>query len=218
MATLNICSVDDTGTLLFLSFDEPVTGLDAVEYAIDGEIAHALSAATPTGDDPGTDFVMTVEPPLFQRETAVLVYHGTSTVDTEGPPVPLDPFSGRSIDNASTVPPPDFPPAAPTGLTAVGGDARVRLTWDPNTEPDLATYTVYRSDALAGDYVAIATTGATSYLDSNGPVNGVWSYYKLSATDAGGHESALTDAVPAVPARTVRAYSQMSLSIGLGIC
>lgn len=216
MPALLSCSVGDTGDLLLLTFDEPVTGVDAVEYALDGEIAHALSAATPTGDDPGTDFVMTVDPPLFQGETAVLAYFGPDTVDTQDPPVPLDTFSGRSIDNASTVPPPDFPPAAPTGLTAVGGDARVQLTWQPNAEPDLASYTVYRSDALTGDYVAIATTAATSYLDSNGPVNGVWSYYKLSATDAGSHESALTDAVSAVPAAPPP-RSGMSLGMSLSL-
>src|SRR5690348_2129219 len=125
MPTLVTCSVGDTGDLLHLSFDTAVTGLDAVEYALDGQIAHALSAATPTGDDPGTDFVMTVDPPLFQGETAVLAYYGPDTVDAQDPPVPLDTFSGRFVDNASTVPPPDFPPAAPTGLVAVGGNARV---------------------------------------------------------------------------------------------
>jgi hypothetical protein len=220
MPTLNSCSVGAAGDLLLLSFDVPVTGVDAVEYAIDGQIAHALSAATPTGDDPGTDFVMTVDPPLFEGEVAVLAYYGPDTVDAQDPPVPLDTFSGRFVDNASTVPPPDFPPAAPTslaavGLAAVGLDARVRLTWNPNAEPDLATYTVYRSDALSGPYVAISTTGATSYVDDNGPVNGVWSYYRLSATDAGGHESALSDAVgaaPSAPAPTV-AYPRLSLGL-----
>jgi hypothetical protein len=216
MPTLNTCSVGASGDLLLLTFDEPVTGVDAVEYALDGEIAHALSAATPTGDDPGTDFVMTVDPPLFEGEVAVLAYYGPDTVDAQDPPVPLDTFSGRFVDNASTVPPPDFPPAPPTGLAAVGGDARIRLTWNPNAEPDLAAYTVYRSDALSGDYVAIATTGATSHLDDNGPVNGVWSYYKLSATDAGGHESALSAAVGAAPTAPCP-LSRMSLGLSLGL-
>jgi hypothetical protein len=217
MPALVTCSVGDTGDLLHLAFDVPVTGVADAEYALDGEIAHALSAATPTGDDPGTDFVMTVDPPLFEGETAVLAYYGPDTVDAQDPPVPLDTFSGRFVDNASTVPPPDFPPAAPTGLAAVGEDARVQLTWDANAEPDLATYTVYRSDALSGPYVAIATTAATSYLDDNGPANGVWSYYKVSATDAGGHESALSDAAGATPSAPAPTVACPRLSLGLSL-
>jgi hypothetical protein len=55
--------------------------------------------------------------------------------------------------------PDNTPPAAPTGLTAAAGTNQINLTWNPNTEPDLAGYNLYRS--------------ATAPVPTNGtPVNG----------------------------------------------
>ncbi len=55
---------------------------------------------------------------------------------------------GESEDSqAVDVTPHDvFPPAAPTGLTAVYAAEVVELIWSANTEPDLAGYNVYRRE------------------------------------------------------------------------
>jgi hypothetical protein len=42
-----------------------------------------------------------------------------------------------------------FPPATPTGLAAVPGSGSIDLSWEPNTEPDLAGYIVYRQPIAA---------------------------------------------------------------------
>ncbi|MFF7211070.1 PA14 domain-containing protein [Streptomyces sp. NPDC008238] len=47
-----------------------------------------------------------------------------------------------------TVPGDEEPPAAVTGLTAEATEYGVRLDWNPNTEPDLARYIVYRGELL----------------------------------------------------------------------
>jgi hypothetical protein len=54
-----------------------------------------------------------------------------------------------------------FPPATPSGLAAVPGNGSIDLSWEPNTEPDLAGYIVYRQ-AVAGDGTL---TGAPTRLN-----------------------------------------------------
>ena len=50
----------------------------------------------------------------------------------------------------------DPPPAAPTGLRAVAGDARVRLDWNASPEPDVTGYRVYRSTTAGGPHAFVA--------------------------------------------------------------
>lgn len=56
-------------------------------------------------------------------------------------------------------------PAAPTGLAASVVDYSVTLTWDPNTEPDLAGYNIYRDGEKVNESAAVTsgTTSASSY-------------------------------------------------------
>ena len=56
---------------------------------------------------------------------------------------PSRPFSFKPEDK--------FPPAVPAGLTAVAGSRSIELTWDRNTEKDLATYRVYRDGKKIAD-------------------------------------------------------------------
>jgi hypothetical protein len=59
-----------------------------------------------------------------------------------------------------------FPPAAPTGLTAVADDGVITLVWDPNTESDLAGYLVLRGEAPGDKLGALAAPiRDTSYAD-----------------------------------------------------
>jgi hypothetical protein len=94
-----------------------------------------------------------------------------------------------------------FPPAVPTGLAAVataagdGNPAAIDLSWQPNAEPDLAGYAVYRREAGA------ATGGAWQRISPAQPVVGPGFHdanvqpghtyaYAVSAIDQEGHESA----------------------------
>jgi hypothetical protein len=77
----------------------------------------------------------------------------------------------------------DPPPAAPLGLRAMAGDARVRLDWNASPEPDVSGYRVYRSTTAGGPYDFAAAAGAPG-LDDLGLTNGVTYYYVVTATDA----------------------------------
>ena len=97
----------------------------------------------------------------------------------------------------------EFPPAVPTGLAAVatasenGAPAAIDLSWQPNTEPDLAGYAVYRRDLAAAGESGDAwrrISGAQpvpgpGFHDANvAPGHGY--AYAVSAIDQEGHESA----------------------------
>ncbi len=92
------------------------------------------------------------------------------------------------------------PPAAPTGLTAAAGDKMVQLAWNPNTEPDLAGYNVYRSTVSGSGYVKLNGILLTSpaYTDTS-VSNGTTYYYVVTAVDTATNESAASVQVSAVP-------------------
>lgn len=80
-----------------------------------------------------------------------------------------------------------FPPAAPSGLRAVGATQSIELTWERNGEADLAGYRVYRA---VGDG-AFEKIGETSVLPaySDRAVEAGKSYrYQVTAVDAAGNE------------------------------
>lgn len=93
----------------------------------------------------------------------------------------------------------DLAPVAPGGLTATGSASGVALDWATSSEPDLAGYNVYRSGSEGGEYAKLNTSGpisASSFNDPQAP-KGVRSFYKITALDTAGSESAaaLTNAV-----------------------
>jgi len=88
-------------------------------------------------------------------------------------------------------------PSMVRGLKASRGLPRkIELEWQPNPEPDIDHYKIYRSIFEIGPYLSIAKTKQTHYTD---PVNedGVKRYYKVTAVDKDGLESFKQDS-PAV--------------------
>ena len=108
--------------------------------------------------------------------------------------------TGSPMSAPTEITPKDtFPPAVPTGLTAIGGSGSVQLSWNPVEDADLAGYQVYRAE---GEGSFIRTGGrltAPSFNDRE-VKPGVSYRYRVSALDAGGNESppseASTVAVP----------------------
>ncbi len=83
----------------------------------------------------------------------------------------------------------EFPPAAPAGLRATASTSTVELSWEANTEPDLAAYRVYRS-VDGGAFQKIAeVTDIPAYSDK-AVQPGKTYRYSLTAVDKSGNESA----------------------------
>jgi len=99
-------------------------------------------------------------------------------------------------------------PAVPSGLAAKAGDANIALSWSANTDKDLAGYYLLRSDSQAGTYVkqSSAPISGTS-LTQTGLQNGTTYWYRLSAVDQSGNESASTAPVSATPVAPIYSVS-----------
>jgi len=94
--------------------------------------------------------------------------------------------SKHAIDQIDTT-----PPAPPTGLQVLNGDNRVDISWNPNTERDVAGYNVYYAYSYDGKYTLIGSTKNPYYTDS-GAKDGVTYYYAVTAYDYNGNESDLS--------------------------
>ncbi|MCF7732534.1 MAG: cadherin-like domain-containing protein, partial [Akkermansiaceae bacterium] len=90
---------------------------------------------------------------------------------------------------------PPVPPAAPTGLAAVPGDAQVELSWEAST--GATSYIVKRASTPGGPYTTRANPATTRFLDAPA-VNGTTWYYVISAVDAYGEGTPSTE-VSATP-------------------
>ncbi len=91
------------------------------------------------------------------------------------------------------------PPAAPTGLAATAGDGSVSLDWANNPEPDLASYTVYRSTTSGSGYAVIASGLTSSAYTDDSVTNGTTYYYVVTAVDTSTNESAYSNEASAAP-------------------
>ncbi len=94
----------------------------------------------------------------------------------------------------------DFPPAAPTTLSAIGGVGEVSLDWADNSESDLAGYNVYRGTAAEGPYAKINSSLLliSDYIDVN-VSQGTTYYYVVTAMDNGANESGYSSEDNATP-------------------
>jgi fibronectin type 3 domain-containing protein len=76
-------------------------------------------------------------------------------------------------------------------LTVVPGVGRAFLTWNENKESDLAGFHVYRSKRSGGDYERLTARPLTrTTLSDETAKQGAVYYYKVTAVDRSGNESA----------------------------
>ncbi|GAA5117873.1 hypothetical protein JIN84_16765 [Luteolibacter yonseiensis] len=93
-------------------------------------------------------------------------------------------------------------PAAPTGLTATAGNARVNLSWTPVS--GATSYIVKRGTLSGGPYTTLTTLSTTSYLDTAVTIGTAY-YYVITATNGDG-ESNTSNQANATPLSPYQAW------------
>jgi hypothetical protein len=92
-----------------------------------------------------------------------------------------------------------FPPAPPSGLTAIGGPGFIALSWEANGESDLAGYRVWRRAVGEGDFSLVADLLETDSSFSDSKVEKSRRYeYAITALDSAGNESRKSAVVPGI--------------------
>jgi fibronectin type 3 domain-containing protein len=98
-------------------------------------------------------------------------------------------FAESELSSAVSLTPVDkFPPAAPVELHGTAGPGSVELSWEPNTESDLAGYRVYRS-VEGGAFEKIAEVTAVPSYSDKAVEHGKKYRYAIAAFDRAGNES-----------------------------
>ncbi len=83
------------------------------------------------------------------------------------------------------------PPLPPQGISTISLDHAIDISWLPSQEPDVSGYNVWRNGSASGHFILIGTTSHAYFVD-DAALNGTTYYYRLSAFDFGGNESALS--------------------------
>src|SRR6266850_3330051 len=104
-------------------------------------------------------------------------------------------------------------PAAPTGLTATGGNAQVSLSWAASSGATL--YYVKRATTSGGPYTQISSPAVTTYTDT-GLTNGTRFFYVVSAYNSAGQSanSAEVNATPTAPPTPPTAPTNLQATAG----
>jgi len=147
-----------------------------------------------------TGGIGTVEPTTGQLTLFTATTAGTGTVTAD--------YNGitNSTGTITVNPAPDTtPPVAPTGLKVevveIEAGGQLKLTWNANTETDLAGYNIYRSTQnVTGTFVKINTAliTDTTYTDI-GLTNDQPYYYYITAVDDSDNESPAGATVHNIP-------------------
>jgi prepilin-type N-terminal cleavage/methylation domain-containing protein len=168
----------------------PVEGATVRIYFPNGSGVHTTAGTTTAAD--GTYFFPTI--PIGRR--TIRVISGTSpnwviindTVVVDGNQTVTKNFTIADM----------IAPTAPTWANAVGSCTvngaypvktnQINLTWNASTSPDVAGYKLYRGTAAGAEVLYRSVTGI-SYADTPISANTTY-YYRLSAVDTAGNESA----------------------------
>lgn len=95
-------------------------------------------------------------------------------------------------------------PAAPSNLDGTSGDQEVVLTWDANSEDDLAGYHLYRSTSNISSISGMDPVNGSNLIQNANFTdtdleNGTTYYYRLTAVDENNNESSTSSQLEITP-------------------
>ncbi len=107
------------------------------------------------------------------------------------------------------------PPATPTNFTALAENGSIKLSWDSNSESDLASYNLYRGVDDGGwkDHLANVDKSATNYNDKNIDANTTY-FYQIDAADLSGNTSDRSNQISTTTLNTTDTYLLNKFSLG----
>lgn len=171
---------------------------DMVTVIMEGEAGHVatfdllpLARNIPMTESP--EGVYTGRQTVRPGENAQDAYVVARLIDAQGRLTERQEILGRFTVDSS-------PPVAPAGLMAAVEGGSVHLYWHGNAESDLVGYRVYRSITPLTGFAVVATAEEPSYRDPKVEYRSQY-YYRVTAVDRAGNESAFPAAVAAVPVR-----------------
>ncbi len=178
---------------------DPAAGVvDGILYVVGGSGASSISLATVEAYDPATDTWATkASMPTSRCCLGAGVVNGILYAVGGN-----DALNFLATLEAFTPPLDILPPAAPTSLYATTGDGQIDLFWNPNSEADFLKYYIY-GGTTPGPTTVVDSTAGGDRNDASATLaslsNGITYYYRITAMDNSGNESAYSNEVSAVP-------------------
>jgi len=108
----------------------------------------------------------------------------------------------------------DVAPNIPQNLTTTPGNQQITLSWDANTESDIAKYRIYRDTSSLAMILIDSVLGAppdTFYIDT-GLINGQTYYYRITAVDSAGNQSTFSNEANSIPTTNSSFHTLYSIS------
>jgi hypothetical protein len=152
---------------------------------------------------------MLADDPAFDTNN----YHGIAErhwglLHADGlPKLAFEPFLNGMLEAAAGTAPAVTVPEAPTGLTAVAGNAQVSLTWA--VADGASGYSVHYATTSGGPYLPLATGVTTRSVMQTGLSNGTSYYYVVTAENTAG-ASANSTQVSATPVAPIPVVTVLS--------
>lgn len=134
---------------------------------------------------------------IYQGEYTVAAGDNALQVVVMGALVDGQGLRGERQDGRGTIRIDTTPPAPPQRIKAIPGDGVIHLSWSSPADSDLAGYRVYRSDRPLSGFAEVGMTEHATFRDMGLP-NLQTVYYRVSAVDTAGNESAPSETVAAM--------------------